>query len=502
MYDDTCGSLIDESLFDALDDILFVFDEDGTLAEWNQTLAEVTGYSDEQLGTMAAPDFFEGEDVSRVRDAVMEVREEGEATIEAGLVTAEGERILYEFQARKRPTEDAAAYAGIGRDITERVDRREQVEHRERVLREMYEIIADRERPFSEQVEALLALGRDEFGLAYGTLSHVVDERYLFEVVDADDDGIQSGDVSSLSATNCERVASTEETLALGDVERDAPDETSRAGHTEWGISSYIGVPVYANDSVYGTLCFYGTEPRSGQFSDWEVTLVDLMGQWVSYELQRQERNDRLERQNEKLDRYASIVSHDLRSPLNVVVGSIELARETGDLGHLERARRATARMDSLTEDLLTLARSGETVDALEPVDLGTVFERCWRNVSTADASFAIETERTVRADRTRLRQLLENLLGNAVEHAGADVTVTLGDLPDGFYVEDDGPGIPEGDRREVFEGGYTTTSEGTGFGLAIVREVVDAHDWHVRVTDGSDGGARFEFTQLSTTDS
>ncbi|SMO78633.1 PAS domain-containing sensor histidine kinase [Halorubrum cibi] len=83
------------------------------------------------------------------------------------------------------------------------------------------------------------------------------------------------------------------------------------------------------------------------------------------------------------------------------------------------------------------------------------------------------------------------------IDHGGGSVTVTVGDLSDGFYVEDDGPGIPEEARADVFESGHTTAEAGTGFGLAIVREIVEAHGWTVAVTDGDAGGARFEFTDV-----
>jgi signal transduction histidine kinase len=100
-----------------------------------------------------------------------------------------------------------------------------------------------------------------------------------------------------------------------------------------------------------------------------------------------------------------------------------------------------------------------------------------------------------VAADPTMLRQALENLFRNAVDHVGTDVTVCVGPREDGFYVADDGPGIPADERDQVLELGYSTDPEGTGFGLGIVGQVADAHDWTLAVTESASGGSRFEFT-------
>ena len=224
------------------------------------------------------------------------------------------------------------------------------------------------------------------------------------------------------------------------------------------------------------------------------------------------ERERELERKNDRLEEFASVISHDLRNPLNVAQGHLELARREVESEHLSTVADAHDRMTRLIEDLLTLAREGETIDETEPVDLGALGEACQRNLATAEATLSVRIDRTVVADRDRLRQLLENLLRNSVEHSstggGSDsekttadgrsgVAITIGELDDGtgFYVEDDGPGIPESDRERVFEGGYSTSDAGTGFGLRIVEQIADAHGWRVRVTEGTDGGARFEFS-------
>jgi len=493
------------SPLDLLDDPCFVFDRTGTVLDWNRAALDVTGYAAEELTAASLADLVEGVDVeptTRVGggDGATGGPEAGERTAGAELVTVDGTRLPHRFEVRRLPDDDGSVrFAGVCRDVHEKARRGVDTGDSGRVLREMYEITADRRRPFAEQVQALLGLGRAELDTAYGTLSRIEGENYVFEVVDADDDSIEAGDVVPLAATNCERAASDERTLVLGDVARDAPEQTDRAGYTEWGIECYIGAPVFVDDEVYGTFCFYDTEPRAGQFSDREVTLVDLMGQWVSYELQRRRTNERLRRQNERLQQFASIVSHDLRNPLTVLDGSLELFERTNDEEHLARAHRTVDRMDALVEDLLTLARSGATIDEQEDVDLGPLVERCWGHVPTGAATLEVEAERTVRADEARLEQLLENLIRNAVEHGGDSVTVRVGDLAGGFYLEDDGPGIPESEREAVFESGYTTSPEGTGFGLAIVEEIAEAHGWRVRVTESPEGGTRFEFTGVST---
>jgi len=214
---------------------------------------------------------------------------------------------------------------------------------------------------------------------------------------------------------------------------------------------------------------------------------------------ERKEREQELERQNEQLEQFASVVSHDLRNPLTVARGRLELLREESDSDHVDAIDSAHQRMDTLIDDLLTLARDGASPASLVAVDLEPFVQTCWQNVDTKAATLRTDIDRPIRADESRLRQLFENLIRNAVEHGGEDVTVTVGELADGFYVEDDGLGISEADRGDVFDAGYSTAVEGTGFGLSIVKQVADAHGWRVRVGSGTDGGARFEFTDVDT---
>jgi len=83
------------------------------------------------------------------------------------------------------------------------------------------------------------------------------------------------------------------------------------------------------------------------------------------------------------------------------------------------------------------------------------------------------------------------------MEYGGEGVTVRVGTLEDGFYVEDDGDGIPEEIRDDIFEFGTSTNTDGRN-GLPIVEGIVEAHDWEITATESDDGGARFEITGVS----
>ena len=280
------------------------------------------------------------------------------------------------------------------------------------------------------------------------------------------------------------------------------------------GLRSLMILPV----GEHGTIAVGETEPDVFDGTDEHLarilaTAAETALNAAARTSRLHERSAELERQNDRLEEFASVVSHDLRNPLNVAQGRVELARDECDSEHLDAVTGAHERMDTLIADLLTLAREGERVSETQPIRLSVVVESCWDTVETADATLTLGDDLWLRADESRLRQLVENLMRNAVEHGGSDASITVGALGGGaadggddategeatnqigFFVEDDGPGIPEDDREQVFDAGYSTSQEGTGFGLRIVEQVATAHGWSVRVTEGRDGGARFEVT-------
>lgn len=218
-----------------------------------------------------------------------------------------------------------------------------------------------------------------------------------------------------------------------------------------------------------------------------------------------------LEHRNEQLDQFANAVSHDLRNPLSVANGYTEILESTiakfeSDTppepdtlrDHLSQIEQSHERMAAIIDDLRTMAKYGDTAEDIEPVALEAAVEHAWNNVALPEASIEVVEPGTVYAEHNPLLSILENLFRNAVDHGPEDVQLAVGLTDDGFFIADDGPGIPADEADQVFEYGYTTHEDGTGFGLSIVKMMTDAHGWSVSVDPEYDAGARFVFSGVS----
>ncbi|ARS91605.1 histidine kinase [Natrarchaeobaculum aegyptiacum] len=270
---------------------------------------------------------------------------------------------------------------------------------------------------------------------------------------------------------------------------------------------------------THGVLNVGSREPDA--FDDVDVSTAKLLASAAGAVLDRVDRESELrsqrralERQNDRLEEFSSIVSHDLRNPLSVAQGYLEVAQDACDSDALAEVEASHQRMEVLISDLLAFARADDAVDPADVtrVDLEAIAWKAWGMVDTEGATLEVDAQAeglTVLANASRLQQVLENLFRNALEHgpgdrgSTGDLTVRVTPLADdaGFAVEDDGVGIPPTDRQQVFDSGYSTRADGTGLGLGTVERICESHGWTISVTDSSTDGARFEI-RTGTTDS
>lgn len=282
--------------------------------------------------------------------------------------------------------------------------------------------------------------------------------------------------------------------LAVGEGTSGQAFETGESDLTNDMLADSQGEP--ADDAIrsgltvplgkFGIFQAVSTEPSA--FDETDRELAELLVAHTQEALHWLERTDELERQNERLEQFASAVSHDLRNPLNIAQGRLELARETEELSHLEAAERALDRMNSIIEDVLALARDAPSVEP-ESVDIGSIARTAWSMVNTGDASLEVEADDDWLADAGRLQRVFENLFRNSIEHGNAR-TIRIETLDRGFAVVDDGNGFENAET--ALEMGASADG-GTGLGLAIVKRIADAHGWTVAAKNEPDAGARIE---------
>jgi PAS domain S-box-containing protein len=452
-----------EALFENSPDMINVHDLDGNVIEPNPRLCEKTGYDAAELAEMKVWDLDESIDPDEVRGVWERMTPGDRRRLDGVYRRADGSTFPVEVHVQRIEMAGQDRFVVVSRDVSRRTERERDL----KATKERLDTIV------SNVPVVLFALDADGvFTLSEG--------RGLAAL------GLEPGEMVGRSAL---------------DLYADYPAVTDRI---ERALDGEEVDAVLEIDDRWFEVAY---QPVVG--ADGDVSRVIGVATDVT---ERRRREREIERQNDRLEAFVGVVSHDLRSPLNVAAGRLELARERHDDDCLDEAARALDRMDRLIDDLLRLARDGERAVEVEAVSLADAVGESWRDVAAADAELVVETVRTIRADRRRLRHLLVNLLQNAVEH-GRDSTdrsskdgaptVTVGDLPGGagFYVADDGPGIPAAERERVFRDGYSTTAEGTGFGLAIVETVAETHGWEVEVGESASGGARFELTGVDVVD-
>lgn len=397
--------------------------------------------------------------------------------------TNDCELVPVEINAHVFTLDDQTLIAGVFRDVT----RRQEYERQLSALHEATRDLIDAS-TCNEIADLVISAANTILGYSRTVVRFVEDESLkpvaLTEQARSDLGGRPDYALhEDIPASNAYR---QNEPLYYPDID-DIPDEHDRGDAT-----SVMYLPI----GNFGVLSIIDTAYDA--FDQTDLDLASILAANAESALQGVRDTRELERQNNRLDEFVGVVSHDLRNPLNVAMGWLETANDKAELEELARVETALNRMDDIISDTLVLARQGKTLGKTEKFDIHEVISLCWDMVATEHASLSLTESFTIEADTNRFQHLLENLFRNAIEHGGSDVTVSIGPLDsDGFYVEDSGPGIPEDNRETIFETGYSTERDGTGLGLPIVKQIADAHGWDIRITTGTKGGARFEFTNV-----
>ncbi|WP_254763956.1 ATP-binding protein [Natrinema marinum] len=518
-------------VLDAVHDIFYVLEPDGSLQRWNESLRAVTGYTDAEIESMTAVEFAADADREMIDDAVARGFETGNLQFEAKLHTKDGEHIPYEFAASTLETPDGGSVlAGIGRDISGRTARERELEARAR----QQQVVADL---------GQLALETDDIDElmheASRQVAAVLDNEYC-KVLDLDADGKAlllrqgvgwaDGLVGEESVSAVEADSQAAYTLASDRpvVVEDLETETRFSGpdllrnhDVRSGVSTIIG-PISDPWGIFGT---HDTEP--GTFTEEDVNFVQSVANVLAEAIERQQYQTQLEalvadleQSNERLEQFAYAASHDLQEPLRMVSSYLQLIeRRYGDAldadgeEFLGYAVDGAERMREMIDALLEYSRVETRGDELEPVDLGSVLadvrEDLRVKIEESDAEITAADLPRVEGDASQLRQVLQNLLSNALEYSGDEPPrIHVSADRDGDHwtvsVADDGIGIEPRDQAQIFNVFQRLHSReehaGTGIGLALCERIVERHGGEIWVDSEPGEGATFSFTLPAVT--
>ena len=515
-----------DRVLNAIDDIFYVLDPDGTLHRWNESLREITGYSDSEIESMAAIDFIADGDRDRITSAIAEGFETGSAQVEATLQTSDGERVPYEFAASRVETLDGEpVLAGIGRSVSERMARERELEHRahqQQVVADLGQLALETDdldelmHDASRQVAAVL----DTDYAKVLDLDDAGEELLLRQGVGWDDGLVGTATVAAVEA-NSQAAYTLEQDrpIVVEDLETDERF-SGPALLTDHDVRSGISTIIGPVDDPWGILATHDTERK--RFTDKDITFIQSVANILAEAIERRQYRidledliEDLEESNERLEQFAYAASHDLQEPLRMVSSYLQLIeRRYGDdldedgQEFLAFAVDGAERMREMIDGLLQYSRVETRGDPFEPVDLEAVLADVEKNLQMKIEEHGAEITAAdlprVEGDEGQLRQVFQNLLSNAIEYSGEDdPRVHVSADRDGttwtISVADNGIGIDPGEQERIFEVFQRLhsreTHSGTGIGLALCERIIERHGGEIWVDSEPGEGATFSFT-------
>lgn len=446
-----------------------------------------------------------------------------------------GERFsLFQVFANHAATaiENRQHIEGLESKIKERTEELEKFGTR---LSKLYDIsfaVKTDAREFARYILSEVAdiLGVD--GAALGRIDEGRDEWTAFAIADKKGLGLKEGMIFPLHEVFCSIVAETREPLSIPDA--GASDEyRNHPDYVKYGFSSYLGVPVYMGDHLFGILCTFSKTPYS--YTRHDLILHQLISKRLEFELIKEKYDADLkaavthamEASKAKSDFIANM-SHELRTPLAVIMGYSNLLREQffGEMNERQEEfvnsiLESSQHLQTLINDVLDLSKveAGKMDFEITPfrlrqildISISMMKELATRNGLILTLDMGPGTDIEIEADKRKLKQILLNLISNAIKftHEGGNVSVLIRTISEGadkmeyleITVQDTGIGIRAEDIHRLFteftqlDSPYTKRFGGTGLGLSLTKKFVEMHGGKIEVESEPGKGSKFIFT-------
>ena len=466
-----------ETIIESLPGIFYMFDLDGRMLRWNRNFEAAAGRSPDAVATAHPLDFFAGSDRERVGERIAEVFRSGQSNVEAEFIASDGTRRPYFLTGCRVVVDKEVFLIGMGIDISERVAAEQEL-RRSRTA-QMFAALLE------SAPDAMVVTDEDGMIVFANTRTE--------ELFDYRRDQLLGRPLSLLVSERVHEGASRQSNPSVEAFGR-------RNGGARFPIEVMVS-PLDTEDGRRITSAIRDITQR-------KLAEAEIYSLNATLERRVSERTEELARSNADLENFAYVVSHDLQEPLRAIGSYADLlgrrARDVLEDEHrhfLDRIVAGVGRMQDLLHDLLAYSRIGTRNPALLPTAADEVLREVLEDLEAAivDAGAIVTHDPLphVAADRPQLRQLLQNLIGNAIKFRRTEPPrVHLTAQPEAalwrFCVRDNGIGVPPEYAQRVFVIFQRLHSQraypGTGVGLAICKRIVERHGGRIWIESAESG--------------